>query len=257
MRKLFFFDIDGTLTSAKEFGKIYDSTRAAIAQLQDNGHFLALATGRALFRAKAFQQEIGIKNMVCEGGNCIILNNEQISYEAPDQALLKTIYEEAISKQVGIALSCEDSLHRITPNSLFHEYAGDCHEFMEVHVDTDFRIEKAEQIRRLFIADPMKKMDMEKLTQIGIMHYGEDQFIIIEPDDKYRGIRKVCEFLGEDESQVVVFGDGMNDRKMFKAAPFAIAMGNAVKEVKAEADYITADSDHDGIFLACKHFGWI
>lgn len=257
MRKLFFFDIDGTLTSAKEFGKIYDSTRIAISRLQKNGHFVALATGRALFRAKAFQQEIGIANMVCEGGSCIILDNEQIYYKAPDQALLKEIFKEAMAKQVGVALSCEDSLYRIAPNDLFHKLAGDFHEFMRVSVDSSFTIDQADQIRRLFIADPMHKMDMTKLEQIGVMHYGEDQFIIIEPDDKYRGIKKVCEILNEDESQVVVFGDGWNDRKMFKQAPFAIAMGNAVNEVKAEADYVTADSDHDGIYLACEHFKWI
>lgn len=257
MRKLFFFDIDGTLTSAKEFGKIYDSTRIALSRLQENGHFVALATGRALFRAKAFQQEIGIANMVCEGGNCIILDHRQICYEAVNQTLLKEIYAEAVTKQVGVALSCEDSPHRIAPNDLFHKLAGDFHEFMTVSVDTNFNIDQADPIRRLFIADPMHKMDMKKLEQIGVMHYGEDQFIIIEPDDKYHGIKKTCDLLNEDEAHVVVFGDGWNDRKMFQQAPFAIAMGNAVTEVKAEADYITADSDHDGIYLACEHFKWI
>lgn len=257
MRKLFFFDIDGTLTSAAEFGKIYDSTKEAICRLKENGHFVALATGRALFRARAFQAEIGIENMVCEGGSCIIFNHQQVFYEPPNQALLKKIYKEAVEKQVGVAVACEDSDQRIAPNPLFHELAGDFHEFMSVRVDTRFCIDEAEIIRRLFIADPHKKMDMTKLEQIGVMHYGKDQFIIIEPDDKYRGIKRVCELLGEEEKQIVVFGDGWNDRKMFQQAPFAIAMGNAVPEVKKEADYVTADSDHDGIYLACEHFGWI
>lgn len=257
MRKLFFFDIDGTLTSAKEFNKIYDSTRTAIRSLQENGHFVALATGRALFRAKMFQQEIGIDHMVCEGGSCIIIDNKQVFYEAPDQTLLKEIYAEAVDKQVGIAVSCEDSLNRIAPDTLFHQLAGDFHDFMKVSTDQNFDIDQAGQIRRLFIADPMHKMDMTKMEKIGVMHYGADQFIIIEPDDKYRGIKKVCEILKEEEAQVVVFGDGWNDLKMFQAAPFAIAMGNAIDAVKAAADYVTADSDHDGVYLACKHFRWI
>ena len=89
------------------------------------------------------------------------------------------------------------------------------------------------------------------------MHYGNDQFIIVEPDHKYTGITKMCKRLGKDENDVVVFGDGMNDRKMFQEAPFSIAMGNAIPELKAIADYVCEDSDHDGIYLACKHFGWI
>ena len=72
-RKLIFFDIDGTLTSARRFGHVYESTRKALAMLKENGHFLALATGRAAFRARQFQQEINILNMVCEGGNEIII----------------------------------------------------------------------------------------------------------------------------------------------------------------------------------------
>ena len=83
MRKLFFFDIDGTLTSAKEFGKVYESTREALRRLKENGHFVALATGRALFRAKAFQNEIGLENMVCEGGCCVILNHQHAKIICP------------------------------------------------------------------------------------------------------------------------------------------------------------------------------
>ena len=56
---------------------------------------------------------------------------------------------------------------------------------------------------------------------------------------------------------VVVFGDGRNDIKMFQVAAFSIAMGNAIDEVKNVADYVTKDSDQDGIYEAMKHFGWI
>ena len=36
-----------------------------------------------------------------------------------------------------------------------------------------------------------------------------------------------------------------------------VAMGNAQPELKALADYITDDSDQDGILNACRVFGWI
>ena len=36
-----------------------------------------------------------------------------------------------------------------------------------------------------------------------------------------------------------------------------VAMGNANKEVKEIADYITDDVDNDGIFNALKHFNII
>lgn len=257
MRKLIFFDIDGTLTSAKEHGKIYDSTREAIRRLEENGHFVALATGRAAFRAKVFQEEIGIKNMVCEGGNEVVINNETISYEPLDQRLMNSIYQDAIKNNIGVAVSLEDSRIRYTPNPTFIDNAGDYGDFMEVRLKEDFQINDA-IIRRLFLT--LRDGDEKRipaLSKMGYMHYGKDYFTIIEADDKYRGIKKIVEYFHEDENNVVVFGDGLNDRKMFKDAPFAIAMGNAIDELKELADYVCEDADHDGILKACEHFGWI
>lgn len=256
MRKLIFFDIDGTLTGITKPGHIYESTKEAIKRLVENGHFVALATGRAAFRAREFQKEIGIPNMVCEGGNQIVINDETISYEPLDQVLMRTIYHEALEKKIGVAVALEDSRIRYSPNRQFIEEAGDIHGFMEVRCKEDLQLKETDTIRRLFLT--LKKgQDISNLDQVGMMHYGEDAFCIIEPDDKYKGIRKVVEYFHEDERNVVVFGDGLNDRKMFQDAPFAIAMGNAIPELKELADYITEDSDHDGIYLACKHFGWI
>lgn len=257
-KKIIFFDIDGTLTSVKEPGKILDSTKEALIKLQENGHFVALATGRAKFRAQQFQQEIGIKNMVCEGGNCIIIDHQEISYEPLNQDLAKAIYYEALEKGIGVAVSTNDDRLRYTPNSKFIEQAGDFHVFMDVKVDENYQIEQQPPIRRLFVSLKRDEEDqMKSIEKIGVMHYGDDQFIIVEPDDKFKGIRKVCEYLHKNVADVVVFGDGLNDRKMFQEAPFSIAMGNAIPELKEIADYVTADSDEDGIYKACKHFGWI
>ena len=59
------------------------------------------------------------------------------------------------------------------------------------------------------------------------------------------------------DEDIVVFGDGMNDRAMFRPEWMSIAMGNAKPELKALAKYITSRADEDGIYNACRHFGWI
>ena len=50
-RKYIFFDIDGTLTDANPGGKILESTYRTLDQLKANGHFVAIATGRAQYMA--------------------------------------------------------------------------------------------------------------------------------------------------------------------------------------------------------------
>ena len=55
----------------------------------------------------------------------------------------------------------------------------------------------------------------------------------------------------------MAFGDGDNDLDMFEAVGLSVAMGNAVPQLIAAADYITDDVEHDGIAKALKHFGLI
>ena len=47
-KKYIFFDIDGTLTD-NATKKIVPSAQKALDELQKNGHFVAIATGRALY----------------------------------------------------------------------------------------------------------------------------------------------------------------------------------------------------------------
>ena len=71
-KKYFFFDIDGTLTE-RISRKIVPSAQQALTELQKNGHFVAIATGRAHYKARAFMEEVGLHNMVCCGGAALVL----------------------------------------------------------------------------------------------------------------------------------------------------------------------------------------
>ena len=72
---------------------------------------------------------------------------------------------------------------------------------------------------------------------------------------KPRGIRCFMEHHGFSREQTMAFGDGGNDIAMLRFAGIGVAMGNANDEVKAVADYVTDDVDHDGIMNALLHFG--
>ena len=59
---------------------------------------------------------------------------------------------------------------------------------MDVSVVPNFKIENYPSIRRLFLAmDYRDANQIPELKQLGIMHYN-NQFLIIEPDDKYKGV---------------------------------------------------------------------
>lgn len=53
---------------------------------------------------------------------------------------------------------------------------------------------------------------------------------------------------------MMTLGDQLNDESMIKMAGLGIAMENAVPEIKALADYITASNNDDGVAKAIYHF---
>ena len=69
-KKYFFFDIDGTLTD-RSTGEVVPSALEAIHKLQEAGHFISLATGRAAYKAEKFRAKYDFPNMVCNGGHGI------------------------------------------------------------------------------------------------------------------------------------------------------------------------------------------
>lgn len=74
---------------------------------------------------------------------------------------------------------------------------------------------------------------------------------------KKAGIQAMMARFGLSPGEVMAMGDSGNDLSMFECVGTAVAMGNATPEVKAAADYVTADCEEDGIYEAFSHFGLI
>ncbi len=76
--------------------------------------------------------------------------------------------------------------------------------------------------------------------------------------DKGVGVARALEYLGRvGNKRTFGFGDSGNDLGMLAAVETAVAMGNAMPEVKAVANYVTDDVAHDGTVTAMQHFGLI
>ncbi|MGC3995439.1 MAG: HAD family hydrolase [Propionicimonas sp.] len=64
---------------------------------------------------------------------------------------------------------------------------------------------------------------------------------------KASGVARLCDLLGVDRTEVAAFGDAKNDIELLTWAGLGVAMGNAVPEALAAADWQTASSDDDGV----------
>ncbi len=65
--------------------------------------------------------------------------------------------------------------------------------------------------------------------------------------DKSTGLGIICSRLGIDRSEVIAFGDGMNDLPMIEWAGTGVAVANAPDALKNAADKVSAESGPDGV----------
>lgn len=258
MRKYFFFDIDGTLTDGKGFfAKIPSSTKEAIRQLKSKGHIVGIATGRPYVSSKHYAQEAGIDYMVCNGGYACYVEGQCVESKGMNREDCQRLIEECLRKNIGFCVATSEHFHFITHDDTFTN-SIDQSEFHELlTVDESLVYEELPEIYRILIA--MRKGEEGRIEDYGplVPSRYNTSYVIIEPDDKYQGVLTMLKHVQGDPSDVVVFGDGVNDIKMFEHAAFSIAMGNAVDELKAIADYVTSGCDEDGIQQALRHFHWI
>ncbi len=74
---------------------------------------------------------------------------------------------------------------------------------------------------------------------------------IIEIMDRYvskeDSVKKVLQKMNISLNNTIVFGDDFNDIGLFKTCRYAVAMKNAVDEVKRIATFITETNDQDGV----------
>ena len=80
--------------------------------------------------------------------------------------------------------------------------------------------------------------------------YGGGYFLtLLHPKgDKVHALEDVAAYLGKDITDFTVFGDSLNDVKMFQKAGTSVAVANALDEVKAAADIVLEHSnDEDAV----------
>ena len=255
-KKYFFFDIDGTLLSEVD-KQMPESCKQTIMQLEKKGHFVAIATSRPYCLTKDTAKEMGIKNYVCDGGDGFVINHEPVEILPLNLNDCLSLAKECIEANLPIATSIDTTNNRYSPDDTFITCYPKLKGAFDFVTKEGFDVLESKAIHKMCIY--CTKDDEVKLPSLAFVpHYRIDQdMILVEAIDKYKGILKMMDYLKGNKEDVVVFGDGTNDLDMFRQAPMSIAMGNAVSNLKEISTYITDNASDDGIYKACKHFGWI
>ena len=250
-----FFDIDGTLAIGRD---IPASAEQALAQMRANGHLVFICTGRPrAYAEKNFGQYAD--GFVCNNGRLAFMGERTLH----DRALTTEEVEGFIKTldSVGSGYAFLEEWHAWYGGDPAYEHiaAGVWEPSMfSVGVDPtsihafNFDIYFADAAHRQRIAGALG--DACLVNPHG-PHPSAD--VTVLGCDKGDAIESVAQVLGVRLADVYAFGDGVNDQPMLRAAGHGVAMGNAVDELKAIAEYETTDIDKDGIKNALEHYGLI
>lgn len=71
--------------------------------------------------------------------------------------------------------------------------------------------------------------------------------VMAEGVSKATGLARLCEYVGVDRTEVVAFGDALNDVEMLRWAGHGVAMADSLPVVSDAADEVTASNDDHGV----------
>lgn len=257
MKKAAFFDIDGTILDHNNV--IPQSTIEGIRQLQDNGNYAFICTGRSrAYVTNPALLELGFDGIVSGCGTMVEFHDEVLFYKKLDNALVgRTV---AFLKEQDAPVIMEGR-YRLYADAL--DFEGDPYvaRLKQELGDTLLPITGTEaQWEVSKFSCTTKDADMELLKQrlSGdyelLIHDIPVMELVPRGCSKGTGILAVCEKLGIPVEDTYAFGDSANDLPMFAVAGNSIAMGNATALAKQKASYVTDPMHEDGIYHALEHF---
>jgi len=265
MRKLVFFDMDGTLVTKNNH--IPKSTLHAITALKQTNAVPVLATGRAPVLIKEIAQELQINSYIAMNGQYIV-HQGQVLYANPiDKHLVDAVVEIATARQDGLLLSTDDELVANSVISLVNR--SSLYTFLKGFVGLIPDQIQASLLNRLMKRVP-KKEDYEN-KEIYMININGDQTdeaayerlfgqyltftraneismdIISKGISKATGVQQMMDQLGVSHKDTYAFGDGLNDLEMIESVGTGVAMANGFEELKTVADLVTDSVFNDGI----------
>ena len=265
MYKLIALDMDGTLLNSEK--RITDNTKKALKEAEAKGVKVVLASGRPLSGITKSLEELDLFKgddyvLSFNGGMVINSKTEEIVTSSLLKGSdLKEIYK--ISKELDInihAFSAKKGL--ITPKmSQYTQHECDINGIDATIMDFN-DVEDNEDIVKIMMIDPQEKLDkaIEKLPKYLYEKYSvfkSAPFFLEFTNkevDKGKGLKKLGEYLGIKQEEIIACGDAGNDLSMVKYAGLGVAMENATDDVKEAADYITLSNDEDGIVHVVNKF---
>ncbi len=242
-------DVDGTLTPLALHSVPSAKIKKAIAALNKRNFPFSIATGKPFFLIEHLIAELGLRSpLIVDNGAAIFdpISKKSLWLSVMSDEKVKTVVKIAKNYNKVIRLSASSKAYIVGKQ----------------------RIPSSAQIVKVRVAALTKKETEEFTQQIEKVlkdvalvktsaYEGNDFFNVYVTNaeaTKQYAILKFAEILGVSTKEIIGIGDHYNDFPLLMACGLRVAMGNAVEDLKAIADYIAPSVDEDGVADVIKKF---
>lgn len=245
--KLLLFDLDGTLLRSDK--TISERTLAALFWCRKRGIRIGVSTSRGRQNVLSFLKALKPDVLITSGGALAEYDGRyifQAGFSGEETRRMIAKIREVCGVECEITVDTVDSHYwnyKVDPrkqdNSWGDSIYTDFFDFGQASLKLCAEIFDEAQAGRLQgmlpDCDCIRFSDgyWYKFTKKGIT--------------KERAIKEVCTACGIGTEDIFAFGDDYADIGMLRLCGMGIAMGNAIDEVKQEADLVIGSNDEDGI----------
>ncbi len=265
--KLLVVDIDGTLLNKN--GAILAKDKKALARARDSGIQVSLSTGRVVKACLKILRQLSLDGYHMFFDGALVCNPEK-----GEEVYVEPISEELVRQMIEFAHLNEINFDLFSTTNYFVEretWVSDIRRDFFGLEPTIVDFTKLWQKERI-IKGNLVVSSVEEKAKANYFHlhfksslnfswtrtpaYPDVDFINVVASgvSKGKALEALASFLGIPLTEVIAIGDGTNDIPLLSSAGLAVAMGNASDELKAVADYVTLDVDHNGVAAAINNF---
>lgn len=268
--RLLALDMDGTLLNSKK--QVLPRTAASIEALAARGVAVAYSTGRNPVELSEYVAQLpAIRYGSCISGALVydFAEHVPIFTRAFDTALALRVISLAAEERPMVHMLCADAsvareadiqrmgrVHMAVYHGMFDRLctrADSPADYVRAHPG------KVCKINLYHTDEASRERTRARLEEAGLpLQLANAEVTSLECSpagvSKAEGLAELCEHLGVSLAETVAVGDAPNDTQALQVAGLAVAMGNATPDIKALADVVVADNDHDGIVETIERY---
>ncbi len=237
-------DVDGTLVVNKRSGMPSQAVKEAVRKAGEILH-VGVATGRPLSVVEEVAHDLVLSgpSIVAGGAQVVDMVSRTVVWERP--------MEHKDVLEICKIFSRHSDRILINDNNADHYYSP------------SYRPKKPLQIGIMGIDHAKADAIIHEIKHIPSITYHKilswtTGAIVLDVNHAYatkqHGIFEVAKILGIETHEIIGVGDGYNDFPLLMACGLKVAMGNAVEEIKAIADYVAPSVEEDGVAEVIEKF---